>query len=137
MLTVAKGRLVIMYKLIAIAAFLSAALYISYSVASAAVVSAEIASCCYASAENQETPYTGLCCTKAETGSDCCNNENPPQEETFTLSGLFGKLTHHNDMCDLQKRLSGISFAELSGIGGEERFHSINITYFIFKPPKV
>ena len=135
MLTVAKGRLVIIYKLIAITAFVAGALYISYSVVSATAVSAEIASCCYASVENRETPYTGLCCTK--TGSGCCNNENPPQEETSTLSGLFGKSTQYNDMCDLQKCLSNTSFAELSGISGEERLHSVNITYIIFKPPKV
>jgi len=126
-----------MHKVIAITAFIAAALHISFSAVSTAAVSAEIASCCYASVENQETSYTGLCCTKTETGSDCCNNENPPQEETFTLSGLFGKLIHLNDMCDLQKKFSGISFVQLSGMGSEERLHPINITYFIFKPPKV
>jgi len=124
-----------MYKIIAIAAFVAAALYVSYSVVSVAAVSAEIASCCYASAEDKETPYTGLCCTG--TDSDCCIDEYPPQDETFSLSGLFGKLIHRNDMCDLYKGFFGNSFAELSGISGEERIHPVGIIYFIFKPPQV
>jgi len=133
MLTTAKRRLAIIYKLLPIAAFVAVVLNISYSVVSAAAVPAEIALCCYES-EYNETPYTGLCCAGED--ADCYVSEIPPVDETFPLNELF-HLTHRNDMCEMQKRLSDDSFAELFNIKGEERLNPIRITYAIFHPPKV
>jgi len=126
---------IIMYKIIAILALAATVLYVSYPLGSAAAASTEIASCCYVSVENKETPNTGLCCTGID--SDCCIDEYPVQDETFSLTVLFGKSIHRNDMYNLQEYLSGNSFAELSGIGDGERLHPVEITYFVFKPPKV
>jgi len=133
MLTAAKSRLFIISKLLPIAAFVAAALNISYSVVFAAGVPPEVAFCCFES-EYNETTYTVLCCDGED--ADCYLGGIPPVNESYPLSGLFLS-THRNDMCDMQKRLSDDSFAELFNIKGEERLNPIRITYAIFHPPKV
>jgi len=125
--TVAKNRLAVIYKSLATAAFVAAALYVSYPLVPA--------SCCYVSII-EKTPHTELCCAETITDSDCCADENPLKNENFLSGGLFGETIHRNDMCGLQKFLSGNSFAELSGIDGEKRIHPNKTTYFIFKPPQ-
>jgi len=133
MLTTAKRRLTIIYKLLPIAAFVAVVLNISYSVVSAAGVPPEVALCCYES-EYNETTYTVLCCDGDD--ADCYLGGIPPVNESYPLSGLF-QSTHRNDMCDMQIRLSDDSFAELFGLKGEECLNPIRITYAIFHPPKV
>ena len=128
-----KGRLALVHKTIAFSAIFAVTLYLSYSAVLSAIPSADL--CCFA----DENAYTAICCCdEDEPDSDCCYSEVPPQNNTVPFFVLLDRDSYRNNLCNVQIRASdSLILAELYGIIGEEQFTPNDITYFIFRPPKV
>ncbi|MDR0455085.1 MAG: hypothetical protein LBH20_00175 [Treponema sp.] len=134
----AKSRRVIMRKTTTIAAIVTVALYVSYSIVCAITVSTDRDLCCYSSKNQTGAALAASCCAEGGSDSGCCYSGNPAQNENFLISHVFDRSIYFNNISELPTYIqNNFIFVELSDMVCEERFITPqDIVYLIFKPPK-
>jgi len=130
----AKSRRVIMRQTITIAATLTVAFSLSYSVILNPVISKAISLCLYQSVE--EDTCMGSCCDGIGISSDCCCyfSEMPNQNDSLVLYEPFGK-SIYSYMC-AKNIFDNSDFMELYKVDFETQKNHKYIAYKIFRPPK-